>query len=74
MCSYQDPRSLAPVLELDYKNLKPFQALCCGLLALAPKWTWMLALAVEGALTQAYDPGYDGPVVAAFSKFEADGR
>ena len=33
----------------------------------------MLALAVEGALMQAYDPGYDGPVVAAFSKFEADG-
>ena len=33
----------------------------------------MLALAVEGALTQAYDPGYDGPVVAALSKFEADG-
>ena len=33
----------------------------------------MLALAVEGALTQAYDPGNDGPVVAAFSKFEADG-
>ena len=33
----------------------------------------MLALAVEGALTQAFDPGHDGPVLAAHSKFEADG-
>ena len=40
---------------------------------MAPGWARMLALAVEGALAQAVDPGHDGPVVAAFSKFEVDG-
>ena len=33
----------------------------------------MFALAVEGALAQAVDPSHNGPVVAAFFEFEADG-
>ena len=33
----------------------------------------MLALTGEWALTQAVDPGHDGPDVAAFGQFDADG-
>ena len=32
-----------------------------------------MTLAVEWALTQAVDPGHDGPTVAVLSKFDADG-
>ena len=33
----------------------------------------MFALAVDGTLTQAVDSEDDGPIVAAFCEFEADG-